>query len=234
MNIKQLNSLKSVIFIGIAIFLAFNFDNSLSNLVTKSDISWVIGSIVLRLIITLSFARGFQLGLKVLKPNLKFILTFLVGTLLGFTISFVLRPIYDIDYGHFDESNKALDIQQFKLVSHSSLDLNNKPAIIAFFHTDCNGCKEMSNDLGKYQALGHIPQVFACFAGTEEDAQTFMDQHNGQNYQPIMIDNDDYFLETADYAFPAVFFINGKGETVTLWHSSGLSYYALDIIKSNY
>jgi len=233
MNLKKIFLIKSILFLGIAIYLAFTFDKALSNLVFKSGISWFYGSIVLRLMICLAFARGLQLVFKAFESKIKGILTFLIGLTLGFGISFIARPIYDLDYGHYENSNLKLDLEALNKQTNYSLSTNNKPALIAFFHTDCNGCKEMSKDIGKYQKLGHIPQVIALFGGTEEDALTFMTNQNGQNFTYHMISDEDYFKKTADYAFPAVYYVNSNGETITFWHSSGLSYHALDIIKEN-
>lgn len=232
MNIKQVFYIKAILFLGIAVYLSFTFDTALSNLVSKSGISFVSGSIVLRIIISLAFGRGFQLLLKPIKPKFNSILSFGIGVLLGFTISFVARPIYSIDYTKNELNGVKLDLTALKLKTNNTLNLNNQPALIAFFHTDCNGCKLMSSDLGKYQALGHTPQVFAFFGGTEADAQTFMNEQNGNLYTYFMIDDDDYFIQTADYTFPAVFLVDKDENTVNLWHSSGLGYYDLDLIKS--
>ena len=116
MNTKTINLIKGILFIGISVYLAFIFNDALANFVSKIQfIGWVKGSIILRIVISLAFARGLQLILKAFEVKIKSILILFIGTLIGFTICFIAQPIYNTDYGNFGTTDLSIQIEDLKM-----------------------------------------------------------------------------------------------------------------------
>ncbi|MGV6860432.1 MAG: TlpA family protein disulfide reductase [Putridiphycobacter sp.] len=232
MKKNLVNSIKGILFIGIAIFLGLKFESSLFNLIGKLPlIGWVKGSILLRLIISLSFARGLQLIVKMLTHKIKPALVLLVGVFLGFGVSF-LTPIYSTDYGNLGQTDFALDLNLLNTETNNFLNQNNKPALVAFFTSTCPHCKAASEKLGLMQKNGNIPQVFAIFPGTKEDTERFIQNHNAQTFYNVILQNDDAFLELSGGSFPSIFLLDEKGNTIKHWYGDEMNYNALDYIST--
>lgn len=232
MSTKTINIIKGLIFICIALYLAFTFNSSLANFVSKVPfVGWVVGSITLRLVISFAFARGVQLVYKLFTDGRRSFLVLMVGALLGFTIVFIAQPIYSIDYGNFGTQDLKVDIDKLKEETNNQFDLNSKPALVVYFSTNCGSCIETANKIGELQLMIDFPQVIALFPGTLEDATAFMNENKGANFKYHMIDNDIYFQEAADYGFPSIFLVDKNGETVQHWEGSLMNFTALDMIN---
>jgi len=233
MSTKTINSIKGIAFVLISLYLAFTFTDSLANFVSKvSIIGWVKGSLILRLVVSLGFARGIQLIYKTITAGKKSSLVFLIATLVGFTVVFIAQPIYTTDYGNLGTSDLSLDITKLKEETNNEFNLSSKHALVIFFSTNCGTCKEMSNKIGQLQSTGNFPQVIALFPGSNIDAITFMNENKGGNFKYHMIDNDTYFQETANFVFPSIFLIDKKGETIQHWEGSLMNYTAFDLINT--
>ena len=233
MSTKTINIIKGAVFLIISLYLAFTFNDSLTNFVSKVPlVGWVNGSLILRVVISLAFARGIQLIYKSITKNKKPFLVFSIGTLIGFTIVFIAQPIYSIDYGNFGTTDRSINFDELKKEVDKEVDLKSKEALIILFSTNCGTCVEMSNKLGKLQAMGNTPQIIALFPGEEVDAIDFMNKNKGTGFNYYMIDNDIFFQETADYSFPSIFLVDGKGKTIKHWDGSLMNYSAFDLINS--
>ena len=220
-------------FAGIAIYIAISFNSSLANLVQRSGISWVTSSIILRAIISLSFARGFQLFIKSIQPKFNSLLIFAIGILIGFLISFGAQPIYNTDYGNYGITEMIIDIPELKIQTNNQFDLNSKPAIIAFFTSTCSHCKDASKKLGFIHTIGNSPQIISIFPGSKEDTENFISENNGNSFIYHLINNDKFFIETAGGSFPSVFLVDKEGNTIQHWFGDELNYSALDLIKTH-
>jgi len=231
METKHINSIKGILFIGLSIYLSFTFNNALSNLVSKSPMGWVSSSIILRLIISLSFARGLQLFVQNFVSIIKPIFIFLIGILLGFGVSFI-TPIYTTDYSEMNATDLQLDFDKLSLKTNNSILLNDKPIVIAFFSTNCPHCKTTSKLLGTSVNAGKSPKVYALFTGAKNDAENFIIENKGKNFKTILINDDAFFVKASGGAFPSIFLLNAKGKTLRHW-SGELSYPALDFIISH-
>ena len=118
MNTKRINLVKGFLFIGISVYLSYIFNDALVNFVSKIPFTgWVKGSIILRIVISLAFARGLQLILKAFEIKIKSILILFIGTLIGFTINFIAQPIYNTDYGDFGSEKLKIDISELENLS---------------------------------------------------------------------------------------------------------------------
>ncbi len=228
MTTSKLNIIKGILFIGLSIFLAFNFGNSLNNLVARLPLGWVASSIILRLFICLAFARGLVLILKEIKPTFKAIYGYLIGIVLGFGVSFI-TPIYNTDYTELNVTPLTLDFETLQLQTNHSIELNNKPAVIVFFSTSCPHCYATSKLLGTMANAQKGPQIIALFPGTKEDTERFLKNNKGQNFKSIIIQDKSYFSDVTQGSVPSIFLIDKEGHTVKHW-SGELSYSALDYI----
>lgn len=223
--------IKAILFIGISIYLSYKFNDSLDNLAIKSPIGWVKGSIILRLLISLSFGRGIQLIFKYFNIKLKPILVLFIGALIGFGISFGLQPIYNTDYGNWQSENMTIDMENFQK-NCSTHTLSDEPELILFLSTNCPHCKDISNKLGKLQKQDITPKINAVFSGTPEDAQSFLTENNGQNFYLHFIDDDIIFNSFSGARYPSIFLIDGNKNTVAHWFGGALNYNGLDLIES--
>jgi len=228
MTKNRINILKGILFIGLSFFLAFNFTNSLNNFVSRLPLGWVVSSIILRLFICIAFARGLMLILKVIKPTINSVLVLSVGLIIGFGVSFI-TPIYNTDYSEINANDLKLDFQQLQLKANNSIQLNNKPAVVAFFSTSCPHCSTTSKLLGVMANANKGPQVVALFPGNKEDTERFIKQNNAKNFKSILIADKVYYTETTQGSVPSIFLVDGQGNTVKHW-SGELSYPSLDYI----
>lgn len=233
MSTKTIQIIKGIVFLVISLYLTFTFNDSLSNFVAKiSVVGWVMGSIILRVVLSLAFARGVQLTYKGLFPSKRPILVFSIGVLVGFTVSFFAQPIYNVDYGHYGNSKLTLNLGELRQEVGQELSLNNENALIIFFSTDCSTCIEMSNKIGHLQEMGNTPQIIALFSGEETDAIKFLNTNKGTKFKYYMVNDFDYFLESADYSFPSLFLVDKNGEAIQHWEGTLVNYSAFDLINT--
>lgn len=228
MTKNKLNIIKGILFIGLSIFLAFNFTNSLNNLIARLPLGWVTSSIILRLFICVAFARGFVLLLKEIKPSFKAIYGYLIGFVLGFGVSFI-TPIYNTDYAELNATPQTLDFETLQLQTNHSIQLNENPAVVVFFSTSCPHCYASSKLLGTMANANKGPQIIALFPGTKEDTETFLKKNKGQSFKSIIIQDKSYFSEVTQGSVPSIFLVDKDGHTVKHW-SGELSYSSLDYI----
>lgn len=231
MKNNSITLIKAILFIGISLYLSYTFNESLANLVSKTPIGWVKGSILLRLVISLSFARGAQLLLNSFKLKFNSILTLFVGTLIGFGISFGLQPIYNTDYGNWRTENMTLDITQFQenCTTHT---LQNEAELYLFLSTNCPHCKNVSKKMGYLQKQGKAPTVNAIFTGTSEDAKAFLMDNDGQNFNLHFIENDSIFGSFSKGRYPSIYLLDKNQNTARHWFGGALNYSGLDLIES--
>lgn len=231
MKNNSITLIKAILFIGISLYLSYTFNESLANLVAKTPIGWVKGSILLRVLISLSFARGTQLLLNSFKLKFNSILTLFIGTLIGFGISFGLQPIYDTDYGNWKTENMNLDMNQFQehCPTHTS---TNETGLYLFLSTNCPHCKNVSKKMGYLQKQGKAPSVNAIFTGTSEDAKAFLAENDGQNFNLHFIENDSIFGSFSGGRYPSIYLIDKDQNTTGHWFGGALNYSGLDLIES--
>ena len=223
--------LKAVIFIGISLYLSFKFNDSLANLVAKTPIGWVKGSILLRLLISFSFARSAQLLLNSFSLKFNSVLTLFIGAVIGFGISFGLQPIYNTDYGNWKTENMILDITQFQ-ENCSTHTLQNEAELYLFLSTNCPHCKNVSRKMGYLQKQGKVPSVNAIFTGTSDDANAFLMDNDGQNFKLHFIENDSVFGSFSGGRYPSIYLLDKNQNTAGHWFGGALNYSGLDLIES--
>jgi glucan phosphoethanolaminetransferase (alkaline phosphatase superfamily) len=95
----------SILFLVLAFIIPLFYDGILDFFVVNLKSGWVFGSIYIRLIVIILFTVFLYLLFSLFERTrkIKFIFVFLISLLPGFGISFI-KPIYDIDYGMFDDS----------------------------------------------------------------------------------------------------------------------------------
>jgi len=229
MTKQKINIVKAILFICISVYLAFTFDKALTNMIMKLPFGWVVSSIILRLFITLAFARGVQLVILFFKQDFSSILGFIIGVPLGFAVSFI-TPIYNTDYSDLSSTSTSLNIEELNLHINNSIQSDGKTKVVAFFTTSCPHCKVASQKVGSMVIGKKSPLVYAIFPGTKKDTEVFINQNKGQNFKSILLTDQDYFIKASEGAFPSIFLIDGKGKTIKHWVGE-LSYSALDYIS---
>lgn len=234
MNAKRILSLVlGIVFIGIAIYIAIYLTDVSKNLIEKLGFGWVMATIVARTLVCLSFGRGLQLIVQSFAPHIKGIIVFLIGFVLGFGFSF-LSPIYQSDYGDFSTVDNiiSVDHQGLTELTNGNYQIKNQPYILVFFTSTCSHCKAASKNIGYLSQLGKMPPIIAVFPGNEENTRTFLNENNGQTFEYYRISDEQFFIENSGAAFPSIFLINEKGETMKHWFGELLNYSALDYLES--
>jgi thiol-disulfide isomerase/thioredoxin len=229
MTKQKINIVKAILFLIISVYLAFTFDKALSNMIIKLPFGWVVSSVILRIFITLAFARGLQLIIISFKNEFNSILGFLIGVPLGFLVSFI-TPIYNTDYSDLSSTNTSLNLEEFNLHTNTSIQTDGKPKVVAFFTTSCPHCKVASQKIGSMAIANKSPVVYAIFPGSKKDTEVFIKQNNGKFFKSILLTDQNYFIKASEGAFPSVFLIDGNGKTIKHWVGE-LSYPALDFIS---
>jgi thiol-disulfide isomerase/thioredoxin len=228
---KNISIFKGIIFIFISIYLAYTFDNALSNMIIKLPFGWVVSSIILRIFITLAFARGFQLLITAFKPSLNIYLWFIIGIPIGFGVSFI-TPIYSIDYSNQTSNQPELNLNELNLHINHKIQTNGKAIIIAFFTTSCSHCKIVSQKLGSMSMAGKTPKIHALFPGTKEDTDLFIKENKAQYFSNQIVNDQDYFIRAAEGVFPSVFLVDTNSKIIKHW-TGELSYPTLDYISKH-
>ena len=227
------NILFAIISFTIAVLLPIYYDDVLVFLVTKVGAGWVFGTIYIRVLVIAFFAIGlyalFQLGDRLKK--IKFIWVFLIAIGPGFGISFI-EPIYQNDYGTYNSDFKPENIVQ--LEEYMPIDLSNskEKKLIAFFTTSCPHCKVASRRIGYNFEGGQNIKMNAIFPGTMEDADSFIADNNGSEFNYYAIDNDSLFLALSGGSFPSLFLLSNENEVISHWTGDGINYSCLDYLAN--
>lgn len=232
MNSRNVLSLIiGLIFIGISIYLSLDIIGLAKNLIDKLSLGWVMSNSIARLIVCLTFARGLQLIVQTFKPNFNGLLLIIIGLIAGFGVSFI-SPIYESDFGDHSTTDITIDHDGLTALTDGKYQIKNQPYVVAFFTTSCPHCKAASKNIGFLSQRDRMVPVIAIFPGNKEDTKTFLLENNGQFFEHYILDNDEYFIKNSGSAFPSIFLINEKGETIKHWFGDLLNYTALDYLES--
>lgn len=216
----------------LATLLGIYLNEVITWIVEMSGLSWVITSIAMRLLVIVLFSFSLRSILHALSKgsNWKYITFFLIALVPGFGLSF-LTPIYQTDYGMWDDELQLEEYNQLPRLTNGSFLPQEEPHIIAFFSTDCDHCQLVSEKLGSNQRAGQKLPVHAFFSGTKENADRFMLEHKGDQFNQHFIPNDSIFLAYSGYSFPSVFHMSKDGDVLHHWSGDLLNFTALDQLK---
>ncbi len=228
---KLVPILIGLFFIFITIYLSFNFDVVTRNTVAQTGFGWVITTILLRILVSLSFARGAVLITKAFLPKIKSFIVFIPGILIGFFVSFI-TPIYQSDYGDFSTTKMSVDHESLSNLTEGRYHIKNQPYILTFFTSDCSHCKNAAKLLGFSQSIGNTPQIIAVFPGTQENADKFINENNGGGFEYYTVDDDDYFIQNSGAIFPSIYLIDKDGNTLAHWFGDEFNFTALDYVET--
>lgn len=217
----------------LTILSATQFPLLLDFIVGQLGISWTVGSILSRLSVLVFLTISIHFFFQLLIPNrsFKWVWKFLIALLPGIALSFI-HPIFDIDYGSYDDAMifKGIDELEGDLVNTYTFE--ETPQVLAFFTTDCNHCKAVAKKLGTNLAAGQSLPVHAFFSGSEEDASIFLQENNGLNITPHFIEPDSVYLTYSGYIFPSIFLLDADGSTLLHWEGDVVNYTALDFLRT--
>lgn len=223
-----------LICLGLALAIPFYFNDILTILVENTFFGWVMTTILIRLIVIVlfivalkSFFSAFQKTKK-----LKTWIIVLIGLIPGFFISFAIAPIYNTDYGLFNDGVKLENLERIEVATGGTFVNESRPTLIAFVTTTCPFCKLACRKLGQNLQKGQTVKVDFIFPGTKEDADRFLEENNGTEFNGHLIQDDATFMGYAGYSFPSIFIVNAQGETDYHWIGDQMNYSALDYLLS--
>ncbi|MFD1552747.1 hypothetical protein DNU06_08725 [Putridiphycobacter roseus] len=227
---KSLGIITGLIFIGISIYLSFEFIEINKNFVGRFGVGWVFSTILLRLLVCFSFGRGLQLILKALLPKLKGAFSFIIGFIIGFGVSFI-SPIYAVDYGDYSDNEISLNTSDFNEITQNQYSSETAPYLVCFFTTTCPHCKAACQLLGFMHAAGRMTKVVLIFPGEVANREKFVAENDGLAFDAYSV-SDKFFIENSGGVFPSIFLVNPDGSMNKHWYGGGLNYTALDYLAT--
>ncbi len=223
-----------VLFVGLAVVIPFYF-NELLLIVTKNiGLGWVTTTILIRLVVIILFIIALKflfLAFEKTKRLKTWIIT-LIGIIPGFLISFAISPIYNTDYGIFNDDLKLENIADLSTATSGTFSNAPQNTVIAFFTTSCPFCKSACRKLNQNFEAGQNLKVDFIFPGTREDADRFLEENNGTQFNSHLIADEATFMGYSGYNFPSIFVITPNGETKYHWIGDQMNYSALDYLLS--
>jgi len=222
----------AILLLIVAFTIPFYFNETLYFVVKKFGVGWVLTSIIIRIVVIVFFALSLKLFLTFSKRLIKLKLWFvlMIALLTGFAISFI-EPIYAIDYGLMNDGQKlqnALKLEQFM---NEPFIQSNSYSLVGFFTTHCDFCETSIEKIGANIEAGQKIKVHGFFSESDINLTEFLTAHNGGQIKSITLE-ETTFLHFAGYAFPSIFLINQKGETLYHWTGDEMNFSALDYLKA--
>lgn len=224
----------ALLFFATSVLVALNFEAVLDFFVVKMGLGWVYSSIFIRIIVTFLFIVGLDALFKVFKKTRSFRkrMAVLIGIVPGFFISFIIFPIYDIDYGLLDDN------RQLKFFAELSDDTNKSYVhaenyeLIAFLDVGCGHCEKALKKINSNFAAGQTIPVHLFFHNDTSDVNHFLEVNQSSHLNHHFMLSEGLFVKHAGIEFPSIYLINPKGETVYHWIGEKMNYTALDYLLS--
>ncbi|NOQ73672.1 MAG: redoxin domain-containing protein [Crocinitomix sp.] len=223
-----------ILFAFSAIIIPFYF-NELEIIITENTgMGWVTTSILIRIIVIMAFTVALKFFFSAFEKTkgLKTWIILLIGIILGFLISFTIAPIYNTDYGIFNDGVKLENIESINTATDGSFSNEKQFTVIAFFTTNCPFCKSACRKLSQSNKAGQNLKVDLIFPGTREDTDRFLQENEGTQFNSHTISDEATFMEYSGSNFPSIFLINPNGETQYHWIGDQMNYSALDYLLS--
>lgn len=226
--------LLSLLFAALTVITPFYFDTLLDYTVQHTPLGWVMTTILIRLIVIVFFIVALKNLFAAFQKTkkLKTWIIVLIGLIPGFFISFAIAPIYNTDYGLFNDGVKLENVEGIEAATNGTFVNESRPTLIAFVTTTCPFCKLACRKLGKNLKKGQNIKVDFIFPGNREDADRFLEENNGTEFNGHLMPDDPTFMGYAGYNFPSIFVVNVNGETDYHWIGDQMNYSALDYLLS--
>ena len=149
----------------------------------------------------------------------------------GVGISFI-SPIYDSDYGLFDDNMELPYLNNVISEStNSEFQSPDSKFLLVFFTPGCPHCKAASTKLGTNLEAGQQIPVHAVFPEYSADTETFLQENNGLKFSSHHL-ADSTFVWNSGPSFPSIFLMNSDGSTEKHWSGDMINFSALDYLAS--
>lgn len=222
---------RSILCFGAAVSIPLLFDELLPLMVIYLNTGWVWGSLVLRLLVILLVILGTYL---LLRRSARFSRVRLTSVALwaavpGFCISFI-RPIYDVDYGTWTDSEQLEDWSCLGAASEG-LTQGDTSVLVAFLTTSCSHCRAVVQKMRDNLRAGQTIPVHAFFSEPAPRVEAFLTQNHATAIEQHHLPSKEHFLHCATFTFPSVFLLDSTGATVAHWKGDRISYSVLDYLR---
>lgn len=218
--------------LGIAIAIPFFYTDLVRNTVLYLPIGWVVSSILIRLIVIVFFILFLKNTFQAFEQTrkIKNWVTVIIALVPGFFLSFAISPIYDIDYGMFDDGLKLPSRQEVVTATENHYQASEGHEIMAFLDVGCGHCRLACQKLSINKEAGQTIPINLFFAGEKADIDHFIDENNGNNLDYHILQTEDSFVHLAGFEFPSIYLIKPNGETAYHWVGEKMNYSALDYL----
>lgn len=221
-----------IFFLAIAFFFSYYFERSVFYFGGTLKLGWTFSSIFIRVLVIVFFTVSLQLIFSFWQKtrSIRFIYVTLLSLAPGFLLSFSLSPIYNTDYGIFNDGKKLGSTETLKLVSIGNYEPKNEHSLVAFFTTDCPHCQYACKKLSAAKNAGMKIKVDLFFSGNKKDTEYFLETNNGTSFSHHYIHADSDFTGFAGYIFPSIYLLDPAGKTIYHWTGDEMNYSALDYL----
>lgn len=224
----------ALLLLSVALIISYNFEETLYFLVEKIGLKWVLSTILIRIIVAFLFIISLAFIFKIFKQTsrIKKWITLLIGIVPGFFISFIISPIYDIDYGLLGDGMKLESFTELSEDTNYSYMPSEKHELIAFLDVGCGHCKMALKKMNANFKAGQSAPINLFFYNDTIDVNQFLEANNSLQLNHHFTLSEGLFLKYAGFEFPSIFLINPAGETVYHWTGDRMNYSALDYLLS--
>ncbi|MEX1001891.1 MAG: hypothetical protein WDZ35_07240 [Crocinitomicaceae bacterium] len=221
----------ALVFLTLTFVISVFFEEILSFLVVHLKSGWVFGSVYVRLLVIISFTIALFLAFSLFEKTkkIRFVYVFLIALLPAFGISFI-SPIYDVDYGMFDDDLKIAEMDSLSTATNGEFTFNEERIVAAFFTTGCPHCKAACRKLAINKKAGQQITVHTFFSGNREDTDRFLKENNGEDFNSYLVSEKEQFMQFSGTTFPSVFVISPDGETEMHFSGDMINYTLLDYL----
>ena len=226
--------LTALLFLAGSVLISIQFEAVLYFFVLKIGFGWVYSSIYIRIIVAFLFIIGINSIFKIFQKTkkIKKWVTILIGVVPGFFVSFIISPIYDIDYGLLDDKLKLEHFTDLSEDTNFSYSQNDKHELIAFLDVGCGHCEMALKKMNANFTNGQNAPIHLFFHNDSSDVNHFLDINNSSQLNHHYMLSEGLFLKHAGFEFPSIYLINTSGETVFHWVGDEMNYSALDYLLS--
>jgi hypothetical protein len=171
------------IFFAGSILISFEYEAVLYFFVLKIGLGWVYSSIYIRIIVAFLFIIGLNSIFKTFKKTskIKKWVTILIGLVPGFFVSFIISPIYDIDYGLLDDKLKLEQFADLSEDTNFSYVHTDSHELIAFLDVGCGHCEMALKKMNANFTAGQNVPINLFFHNDSADVNRFLDENNSHH-----------------------------------------------------
>jgi thioredoxin-related protein len=221
----------SMAYLSVVIAIPLYFENLLFYLAGNLALGWSFSTILLRLLVVLFFAFALRETFSLFKQTkqVKFGWIFLISLLPGIFIPFIWAPIYNIDFGYFNDGKvmpPAKDLTNFTSNQYQPTD---NYELFVFLTPGCPHCAYSTRKLGATFNEFNNLKINLFFDTNHSSYQQFLKKNNGERFDSYLMESESFYTYSGA-VFPSIYLTNKEGQTLYHWTGDEMNNTALDYL----